>query len=63
MAIPNAADHRRKGTRERLEKCWELDINWNLHPDYLREVHILTLTVHILTLGIVHILTLLPRKV
>ena len=29
---------REKDTRERSEKCWELDINWDLYPDYLRKV-------------------------
>ncbi len=27
-----------KETRQRLEKCWEVDINWSLYPSSLKEV-------------------------
>ena len=31
---------REKDTRERSDKCWELDIDWDLYPDYLKEVRL-----------------------
>ena len=32
------ASERAKDTRNRLEKCWENDVDWNLYPSYLKEV-------------------------
>lgn len=29
-----------KETRIRLEKCWKIDINWSLYPEWLKEVSI-----------------------
>lgn len=37
MATASAGD-RKKDTRQRLEKCWEVDVNWNLYPSHLKEV-------------------------
>lgn len=33
-----SASDRGKDTRQRLEKCWEVDVNWNLYPRHLKEV-------------------------
>ena len=27
-----------KATRQRLEKCWDIDIDWSLYPEQLKEV-------------------------
>ena len=27
-----------KETRKRLEKCWDIDIDWSLYPGALKEV-------------------------
>lgn len=33
-----AADPKARETRQRLGKCWSLDLDWNLFPNTLKEV-------------------------
>jgi len=33
-----AVDPKSKETRKRLEKCWAMELNWDLFPDDLKKV-------------------------
>jgi len=33
-----AVDPKSKETRKRLEKCWVMELNWDLFPDDLKKV-------------------------
>ena len=39
MTSPGAGDRSRSiTTRSRLANCWEIDIDWDKYPEFLREV-------------------------
>jgi hypothetical protein len=38
MATTGESWAKLKETRQRLEKCWQIDINWSLYPATLKEV-------------------------
>lgn len=38
MATTPESWNKLKETRQRLEKCWDVDIDWNLYPQNLKEV-------------------------
>ena len=35
-----SVDPKSRETRQRLDKCWSLEIDWDLFPKKLREVHV-----------------------
>ena len=39
MAAGPDAWRKMKETRERLEKCWETDLDWSLYPESLGSKH------------------------
>ena len=43
MATPRKIDNDCKTLelKKRLEKCWELDLDWALYPAFLKEVSLL----------------------
>ena len=38
--VKMAVDPKSRETRQRLEKCWTLELNWDLIPETLRKVWI-----------------------
>ena len=55
MATPASPDCRKKDycwtTKNRLEKCWSLDVNWDLYPLDLKEVRIV---LHVIIIHIIY---------
>ena len=47
MASPGIIDTKQASNvqelRKRLDKCWALDIDWKLYPEFLKEVSVASL--------------------
>ena len=57
MATPRRLlemDNRAAEVKKRLEKCWSLDLDWNLYPNKLRKVSYILCSAHLYTIIILH---------